>query len=877
MMTDIRPNIRFSGQRRTILVVLLILISLFSLSIIVADRGAATEPTDVDEIPDPVYPGQKFNTSIDPSFPDNDVVFLVEIERDGGAIDSFSGPGPFQSPITLQDQGNNQYEVDTTDFDAGSEYAIANTTTFRGDGTNITQEFTVLDERFTAEFEDEIVDQSTDESIVELDSDRDTSEYNLTVSVEGPDEVDAEMIEALFSATNGTSATVTDPDFLPMDRLNYDREGGDTVDDLRDDGYVTLNLQNLEQINGTLTDGELEMNVTRLAQEEGMPDPGEYTFTFRVADTGATAEDTIVFGEPDAEFSDGMYRSAAGDIATFEFELEGSNSAWIQIGGADSGFVDVVYVETETQGQTVELKINTRLLGTTTNLRGDQVYDFDDLETFESAYHDAGGGDMTNQPASIRLFEDGGSDPADDLDSYVEALGIADSADEQLVRPLQATTYDLQVAGTDIDEDNGEIALFDADTRDGEANDQLDRAVIELSQPTIGESIVHTAPEAAANNIDDIDELLAETTVRDEVATGDRLVVQVEATGLYGALVAGAQNDDAADISFDRLEEGFSTRVLHNVLETTDESIEFEIIAEETTGNQDPIAVDIEALSTSNSYVLMDNDQGQFFVVVDTGSDNAFKNGDAPTDETAFTAELAYAADKEDERFRFASESNPDPFAAAPNSVNYPYYLEGTNASSQAEFQLSPREITFENQNREGEVQLEAVSQAEIAGRTNVAPGSTADISIDSTSSTPEFFMTEQAEIDDEGSFSVSFDVRNYNPGAEFETIFWVENNRVDTTPGILVEEGEVTTFDESDVDVDELEPPTEDEANDDEDNSTDTENEDNSSTESAEPETVDDETPGFGIVLTLLAVGTLIGLARRQSSLVAVGGSEAR
>ena len=137
--------------------------------------------------------------------------------------------------------------------------------------------------------------------------------------------------------------------------------------------------------------------------------------------------------------------------------------------------------------------------------------------------------------------------------------------------------------------------------------------------------------------------------------------------------------------------------------------------------------------------------------------------------------------------------------------------------------------------------------------------------------------MTEQAEIDDEGSFSVSFDVRNYNPGAEFETIFWVENNRVDTTPGILVEEGEVTTFDESDVAVDELEPPTEDEANDDEDNSTDTENEDNSSTESAEPETVDDETPGFGIVLTLLAVGTLIGLARRQSSLVAVGGSEAR
>ena len=392
------------------------------MSPVFSDRGSATTPAEVDTIPDPVYPGQKFNTSIDSSFPDNDVVFLVEIERDGGDINSFSGPGPFQSPVTLQNNGNNRYEVDTTDFDPGSDYAIANTTSYRGDSTNITQEFTVFDERFSAEFEDDIVDQSSDESIVQLGSDRDTSEYNLTVSVGGPDEVDAEMIEALFNAANGTGATVTDPADLPMDRLNYDREGGDTVDDLREDGYVTLNLQNLKNVNGTLNDGELEMNVTRLAQQEEMPDPGEYTFRFRVADTGATSEDTIIFGEPNAEFSDGIYRSTAGDISTFEFEFEGSDSAWIQIGGADSGFVDIVYVEAENVGEPVELKINTRLLGTTTNLRGNQVYNFENVETFESAYHDANGGDMSNTPASMSLFEDDGNNAADDLDSYVEGV-----------------------------------------------------------------------------------------------------------------------------------------------------------------------------------------------------------------------------------------------------------------------------------------------------------------------------------------------------------------------------------------------------------------------------------------------------------------------
>jgi hypothetical protein len=851
----------------SLVLIMIILLSIFSMSPVFSDRGSATTPAEVDTIPDPVYPGQKFNTSIDSSFPDNDVVFLVEIERDGGDINSFSGPGPFQSPVTLQNNGNNRYEVDTTDFDPGSDYAIANTTSYRGESTNITQEFTVFDERFSAEFEDDIVDQSSDESIVQLGSDRDTSEYNLTVSVEGPDEVDAEMIEALFNAANGTGATVTDPDNLPMDRLNYDREEGDTVDDLREDGYVTLNLKNLEEVTGTLNDGELEMNVTRLAQQEEMLDPGEYTFRFQVADTGATSEDTITFGEPDAEFSDGIYRSTAGDIATFEFELEGSNSAWIQIGGADSGFVDVVYVEAENVGESVELKVNTRLLGTTTDLRGEQVYDFENVETFESAYHDANGGDMSNTPASMSLFEDDGNNPADDLDSYVSYLGIADRADEQLVRPLQPSTYSLQIAGTDIEENNGDIALFDAEIRNGEANDQLDRAVVELSEPTVGEVIVHTAPEGSANSINDIDELLAETTVRDEVATGDRLVVQVEATGLYGALVAGAQNGDAADISFDRLDEGFSTRVLHNVVETTDESIEFEIMAGETTGNQDPIEVDLEALSTSDSYILMDNERGQFFVVVDTGSDNAFKNGDSPTQETPFTARLEYDANNEDERFRFASDSNPDPFAAATNSVNYPYYSEGTTATAQTEFELAPREISTENQNRDGDIQVEAVSEAEITGRTNIAPGSVMDVSIESTSSTPEFFMSEPVTIDDEGSFSATFDLRNYDVGAEFDTIYWTGDTRLKTTPGILVEEGEVTSFNQSEIDIDRIETSEGDEqSNEDAQTPNDEVNE---SGQQKEQEEINEESPGFGILLTLLGVGCLILLAKRQSNSV--------
>jgi hypothetical protein len=82
-----------------------------------------------------------------------------------------------------------------------------------------------------------------------------------------------------------------------------------------------------------------------------------------------------------------------------------------------------------------------------------------------------------------------------------------------------------------------------------------------------------------------------------------------------------------------------------------------------------------------------------------------------------------------------------------------------------------------------------------------------------------------------------------------------------------LVEEGEVTSFNQSEIDIDRIETSEGDEqSNEDAQTPNDEVNE---SGQQKEQEEINEESPGFGILLTLLGVGCLILLAKRQSNSV--------
>ena len=796
-------------------------------------------------------------------FSQGDDAYLVEVQRDAGEVDGFSLVGTL-NPTTTTTTPQNYYDVDTSDLEAGNEYGIANTSSYRGNDTNVTQTFSVINEGFSAEFDDSAVDETDNESVVELDSDRQTTNYDVTVSVDGPDDFDAAMIEDLFNA-NGTGATVTNPDDLPMDELGYDREDGDTVDDLRDDGYVTLDLQYLAN-NNTVSGDELTMNFSRLDDGAGLPDAGEYEFEFLVTDTGATATDTISISESDesASFTEGAIQDTAGDIATFEFELEDTDEAWIQIGDEDSDFVEVLYVKADDETEPVEVSVNTRLLGTdkAANLDGEDVYDIDNADSFESGYHDVGAGTFSEAPDNVKLFGDDDAGSNNYGDYIVNDLGLVDSSaagdfNQQLVRPLQATDYEIQIGGTDVDV--ADEPVFDADTG-GEATDQLASAVLELQQPEIGDITTHTAPGASADDETEVSELVDAATAREEIAVEDRLVVQVEATGIYGALLANPDGSNY-DPNWDRLEDGVSTDVMQNVINNAEEGITFEVTAESTTGNQDPLEVNLGA-SDSDTYIVLDEDNGQFFLIADTSSDSAFANGDAPDEETSFTAELEYDADNDDNRFEFDNTAGGYAFNATGNSVNYPYLAQGETLSSSSELDIAPRSIDFDNVNVDDVLEAENTEESEISGTTNVAPGSDATIRVSSTEASSSFRNGQSVNISDDGEVTAEFDFDGQEVGDGFETTYRVSGSSVDSIDSVLVEEGSLS----EEPPEDDSEEPPEDDSEDDSTDDSEEPPEDDSEDDSTDDST-EEETPGFGALVALVAVlGAALLATRRQN-----------
>ncbi len=611
-------------------------------------------------------------------------------------------------------------------------------------------------------------------------------------------------------------------------------------------------------------------------------DAGEYTFNFNVDDTEASSSTDITVREEDqdASFSQGTYQAGAGDIAHFEFELEDTDEVWLQIGDADADFADFLYVEVDDADEPVEVAVNTRLLGAPGEIDAEAVYDVENTDSFRSLLHtnaaDEDGLDDFIATADVDVFGDDDSpftdaegvvDFYDELD-LVDASDVTDNTgegirDEMLTRPMQAIDYELQIASDDVDDDE---AIFDSDAGAGEATDQLDAAVLELQAASIGDIRTWTAFEEDADDEDEVADLLEIVTERDEIAYEDRLVVQVEATGLYGGLIAGGPTDpdgddfnvDTDEVDFDRLGEGLSTDIAVDFFGA--ENIEFDIESDTATG-QEPLEVNLGS-DDSDTYMLIGPDQDQFFLIVDTGSDSAFSNGDAPEDGASFTAEFEYDADDGDDRFEFGDEpfENDEP--------NYPYLLQGDTLSSSAEFDIEPREVSFDNLNADDEIQAENVEDSEISGTTNVAPGSDAELRISSTDASSSFREGVSIDINADGEISAAFDFSDQEVGDEFDTRFRAGGSNVDTVDSVIVAEGDLGVEDPVDDEADDEDDVVDDDDDvvDDDDDVVDDDDEVVDDDDVEEP--TDDETPGFGALVALIAlIGAALLAVRRQNN----------
>jgi len=790
-----------------------------------------------------VWQGQEIVVDLSTVAGSNAEVQLQRVQSFG----SSDGNSVLAQQLTTDSQGI--LTIDTADQQTGDYFLTGNATLTSGanslptsgDALGPTREgvFSINEQTLSAIFDDETRTtdgQNTLSDDFEFDSNRGT--YPITVHASG--DLDTDELRDIFVDNPGASFN-----------FRYARED--------DDGETDYDEIGLEPVS----------DADDYAVDFSDIDAGSYEFTFVGTDSTATSTDSIEVTESDAnvDFEEGTSTDPAGDIMEFHATFEDTDDGFIQIGDEESDFVDVLYLEEDDDGEPVEVEVNTRLLGT--DVPEDRVYSTDNANDIVSAMHFESGSSgnfvFNGSTGNIDIYGDDGASNAGNFTDYLAAMDLIDDPSEskynQLIRPVQPTDYQITAGG--FNNLGTDEAVFDADAG-GEANDELGSKVQTLTAPEIGEITTHTAPEAAADDETNVSELVDVATPTDEVAVDDRLIAQVEMTGIFGALVDGAENRNT---DFDRLDDGVDTDVMQNITEIASEQVTFEVTADSSTGNQDALEVDLSA-SDQNTFLVLDEENGQLFLVVDTSSDDAFTNGDAPDSATDFTVNVEYDADNDDDRFEFDSKSSPDPYTPEDGAANYPYLAQGEVLSNSADLTVAPRSITFDNLNDNLVVEATASEESEISATTNVAPGSDATLRISSSDASSSFRQGNDVTISEDGSITTTYDLADQEVGDEFDLNFRVAGGSADSADGIIVESvgtgddepaddgetNETDTDDGEDMDDGESEPADDGETNE-------------STADDGETESTDDGTPGFGAVVALIAlIGAALLAVRRQN-----------
>jgi len=904
-----KSNTAYRTKLRAVFLAAIMVTSIFAGTVAFAGAGAAQAAGDYS----PVFPyqGQDVtftNTTTGITQGDN-----FELRRvnsfDSGSVDTST----FVRELSDVDVAGDSITIETSNLDAG-DYFVRGGSFDRNPSQDATFEVRVQD--LSVAFDDDVVTDSGQDSTTDLDIESNRGTYSVNVTTNG-DLDEEELLDVMIpndaivaihqtdevrenvsfdsddrvtfndrpfedAATDGEIAQAINVSLNNNDNFDADfREAvnetvGDNAITTYDEGSDTFVVENQQDFQDflfgvnqfkafsyaeDLDDSDEQIVLVRITDREheidfdGI-DSGDYTFDFSVSDTEASASVDITVREEDRDgaFSQGVYQSAAGDVVEFTLELEDTDEAWIQIGDEDAGYLDVIYVVDDDETGEVTFQMNTRLAGTDASTA--EVYFSEDDDVVASAVHDFGG-NFGNLEAKFQNDDNegkstgnaDGGDTQDDFIAYLQELDLLDSDEndplEQLTRPIQPADYELTASADGI---------FIADDGESEADDELDSALLELQMPMLGEIVTHVASSDDANEDDDLADLLEVVTERSDIALEDRLIVQVEATGLHGAM---ASVSDAGDNGFAIFEDGTSGATIGDLNDLAGEGIELIIESEETTGNQDPTEVDFSNDNEDEIFVIVDREGGQFFVIVNTDADAAFSNGE-PEDGDTFTATLEYSTD-DDDRYSFPDGAVGDAFSGGADGNNnddaYPYFRADSDASISAEIDFEDRMVTFNNLNADDEVQAENIEDSEISGETNIAPGSTAEIRVSSTDAVTSFRMGQSVDIDSDGTLSTTFDFSDQEVGDEFDTRFRVGGSAVDTVSSVIVEEGTLSVADP----VEDDEPADGDEPADDDEPVVDDDDDDE--------EPVDDETPGFGVLVALLAIlGAALLATRRQN-----------
>ena len=450
-----------------------------------------------------------------------------------------------------------------------------------------------------------------------------------------------------------------------------------------------------------------------------------------------------------ASFSREIYATTAGDPVEFTVLVE--EETYLLVGGnrlSDSGesvgFTDVIRLEPGEESR-MDVTLNTRIAGTGAG--------------YVSA---SGGGAATSCSVSscsgIEFIDENGED-AGGLSDLSTATGAGG-----LIRPLETERYRLAAVGNATFTVTGNGVVSPA------APAVRSNVLVVEPERHLGEEIdlFTTLPSESDESIESLSALRSEGLERSAVTKGDRLVIGVEAVGIWGAM-SHVANDDGGPITAG---ENASGEVLRDLL-VEEEGIDLRIEQTNPGRNREPTRIDPSALEDATvlfespdeiEATSADPSAGQFYLVIDTSDDSAIGERFDPGEEYRVTFELA---GERGQRYRFAEEP-AGPFDAA--SVNdssvpeqFPYFAtDEAGVSVEATFSVQERYIEYDYHTDDGRIFADG---GEITGTTTLLPATelTAEFTYDG-GDRPQLSES-TVSIDDGGNFSVDLGLSGVPPG----------------------------------------------------------------------------------------------------------------
>jgi hypothetical protein len=600
------------------------------------------------------------------------------------------------------------------------------------------------------------------------------------------------------------------PDLVQVDEdvtISYTADGPDVSD-----GDVELVFTHPSGETLTFSGSAGESVEQEIQLEPHNLRPGPYTVTVRIADGPSdTEEDAFeiapLYDPSDVNFATSgssaadtvaTYRSVAGDFLEVSVSLTDAEEAYILFGGnrgADetglSPPMDILHVE----GSTTFL-VNTRLVGT--DRPSEEVYVATEGSVTSYAHTLGPDSEPTGVFSDLR-FE------TKEYDAVAETLAEfrAEAGLSPQVRPLQPGQYSLVIGSGDsfiLNEDGVPDPRY-----------PLDRASVELTQPRLGNVTTYTVPTGNANEVEfqtdpeEIEELTPENvdsvvglaTQTDTITQGDRLLVEVEANGLYGALFdsAGARSELTGDedptiISGDQFAE----------LLDRPEGISFSLTHTNSKANKKPIQFDLADADPDNVAIVLDPSYGPdavnmetFYVLIDTREPSPFSP--ALEGGEQFRLTMSYESDA-GERYRFAS-SGLDELSPAFNPVTeqFPYFSgPATTFSQTASIGFEETFVEYDRTSAKGNPVVTNTTGATISGTTNLAPGSNLPVKIVvDVRHRPIKVEATELSISEDGSFSAQVDLSDIDATDDVDIQFWAYQELLDERSLTVVKSEDAT------------------------------------------------------------------------------------